>query len=619
MDNIKEIITADRYLVDSNSELFEKMAMFHNYTTHNQWPEAAKQKLIDEDRPVLEIDITKPKLDTYSGIERNFRTGWSAAPTESNDREQATLITALLKWHNRNRRIDKVVSRVFKDGGTDGVGWYGCRARMGDDFMGELVVERVSGFQIRFDRQTLELDLADTPLLERDRWMTNEQLIGYWPKAEGQLATPTETMDPSDLRAAFSSETDDYPEEVADSWRYYIDAKFRKRRVVELYQRVHELKELLINPETGEVFDLQTFFDSPLGRAMWRLASIRRGSQVQVKSLEDIIEMAKSVGYRGLTIGKKPSSEIHVVTFTGGLVLEESRKIIYKHNQYPYIPSFGFVSEREDGQMYYMGIVEALLGLQDEKNKGRSSFQDILGRAPKGGGWFDESKGVGKEDIVKIHKPGVWVGLKGKPSELIEERTLNYIPLLQHFMERERMAEDDANRQGVSLPLQGVASNSRESGFAARTRIQQSMSGIAEPLEHSGDGKLTLALQLISNMQQFFPRAKIERIINKADLNVSDQAIQKFLTDFKITNYDVSIDQSKDSSTMRAWMRQELIEIMQFAGDQAAALVPALIKLGDYPDPDEILKMLGMPGNTTGNNQPGNLTPGPQDPLVGMG
>lgn len=619
METIKEIITADRYLVDSNAELFEKMALFHDYTTHNQWPEAAKQKLIDEDRPVLEIDMTKPKLDTYSGIERNFRTGWSAAPTESNDREQATLITALLKWHNRNRRVDKVASRVFKDGGTDGVGWYGCRARMGDDFMGELVVERVSPFRMRFDRQTEELDLDDTPLLERDRWMTNEQLIGYWPKAEGKLATPTESMDPSDLRAAFSRETDDYPEDVADSWRYYIDAKFRKRRVVELYQQVHKLRELLINPQTGEVFDLQTFFESPLGRAMWRLASIRRGSEVQVQSLEDIIKMAQSVGYNELTIGKKPSSEKHVVIFTGGLVLEESRKIIYKHNQYPYIPSFGFVGEREDGGMYYMGIVEALLGLQDEKNKGRSQFQDMLGRAPKGGGWFDESKGVGYKEIMKIHKSGEFVGLKGNPDDLIKEREQKYMPMMQHFMERERMAEEDANRQGVNLPLQGVASNSRESGFAARTRIQQSMSGIAEPLENSNDAKLALAEQLISNMKQFFPRAKIERIINKSDLNVSDQAIQKFLTDFKSTEYDVSIDQSKESQTMRAWMRQELMEIMQFAGERAGALVPALIKLGDYPDPDEILSMLGVPGSTTGNNQQGNMIPGPQNQMVGMG
>ncbi len=549
MEALKDLVATDRYLIDSNADLHEAMKMNHDYVTHKQWPEDQKQKLIRQKRPVLEIDITTPKLDTYSGIERNFRTGWKVAPTESNDEEQARLITALMIWHNRNHRIDTVASRAFKNGGTDGIGWIECYVKMGQDFIGQIVVRFESAFRMRFDRQTSEPDLSDCPLLSHDRWMMRENIEAMWPGTKLNKLTPDMTM--SDISAAVSAESDDYPENLFDTdWIHAnLDSQRQKRRVVDIHERRYKRNDYLLitqGPQTGQVINLENFFDKRFARVMWRLASVRAGKKVTVKSLHDIVELGKSVGFEGFSAFSKTDEEIWSVTFTGGTVLNEAKKSPYNHGQFPYIPSFAFLGEREDGLLRHSGIVEGLIGLQDEKNNNRSKISDIVNRAPLGGGWYNKNKGVDQKTIDGIHEPGAYVGLNGPPGETIEERDLKALPILQHFTDLEMRAEMDADKNSrVNLPLQGVASNSRESGIATQTRIKQAMMGLAEPLENHDLAKITLAKQIISNMQQFWPPAKIARIINGSDINVSPESINRFLSEFGTTEYDVTIEASK--------------------------------------------------------------------------
>ena len=278
--------------------------------------------------------------------------------------------------------------------------------------------------------------------------------------------------------------------------------------------------------------------------------------------------------------------------FTGGKILEEPKRQPYIHNNFSLIPVFAFLGETDDGRLRSLGIVEALIGVQDEKNKRRSQFLDILNRAPKGGGWYNQQKGMDRADMAKIQKPGEWVGVNGNPTDLVYERQQRYMPILEHYKDAERMAETDATQiSGINEPLQGIASNAKESGFAAQTRIKQAMLGMAEPLENMDTAKTEEGRQMLTLMQQYWTPQKLMRVINTEELNVRPEAVQAFLSNFKTTNYDINIEQGKHSSTMRDWMRHELVELMQF-GVPPMVLLPAIIKLSDYPDKDQIMQGL---------------------------
>lgn len=597
MRTLHEIMDADKYLIDSNRELHTKMALHHRYVTHDQWPEAEKQKLIKEKRPVLEIDITTPKLDTYSGVERSFRTGIRAKPTESRDEDQAKLATALLIWHNRNGRLDRISSHVFKDAGIDGIGWYDCRVKIGKDFLGELVVERFSGFNVRFDRQTKKPDFSDCPIIEKDRWMSPAYMTAYW-GVDFDTIGPDATA--SEVSGILSRESDDYPSEFMDSEEWIninFDSTRRLRRVTEISWREYKKSKYLLiteGPSSGQVVNVENMFEIRAIRSLWKLASAQMGKPAEVKTLNDIVELSAGLGFMGFKPFSRIDEEIWSTTYTGGKILEEPHREPYKHGEFTLIPNIAFFGERQDGALRTIGIVEALIGLQDEKNKRRSQFTHILNTVPKGGGEVSASAGLSDTQIKNMGETGVYNKIQGDVNKAVRHRDLKYIGMLQHYMELEKSAEIDADKNSrVGLPLQGISSNSRESGFAARTRINQAMMGLAEPLENHNHSKISLARQMISNMQQFYPESKVERIINTDDLQLQDpRSIQSFLANFAISDYDITIEEGETSSTVRGWMRQEIQELLPYVGDYAPALLPILIKLSDYPNKDEIIEAI---------------------------
>lgn len=593
-DSLKEILEIDRDLIDSNRDLHDNMRLFRRYTTHEQWPEDLKRKLEQEKRPALEIDITLPKVNTWSGIERGFRSGIRAMAQEGRDDNVASILTALLVWSGRNRRLDRTGSRIFKDAGIDGLGWWHQRVRMGEDYVGEIIDERVSALFMRFSRETTESDLSDTVFLERDQWMTFDQIEKLWPNVD--LAPINSTHTPTEVETMLAFETEDYVAATSINFANFVDTKRRKRRVVELFERKFIMRDAIYLPQTGEIFNVDDMFSSPTLRSIWRLIATRNGSTPRVVSINDMFELIREAnleGFEAQTI-RRPDTEIWSATFSAGTILNQPKRYPAKHNQFPYIPAWGYIYENEWGQVRPVGIVEGLMGLQDEMNKLRSVSMDLLARAPKGGGTYNKNHGLTQAKMDAYNEPGTWIGVNGPPAEIIQERSQRQLPILQHYQNFEGMTQKNANdASGISDPLRGIAANSRESGRAAQTRISQSMQGLAEPLENFEDSRTWVASQRISNMQQYWTPDKIRRIINEEELGLEPGAVERFLEDFGIAKYDVTIDRMDNSPTAKAWMRSELIELVQFAGPIAgAALLPAIIDLGDFPNKDGIIQAI---------------------------
>lgn len=586
-EELKEVREIDKYLYEGNKDLMELTQRCYRYTTHDQWDDEDKQKLISEQRPVLEIDLISPKQNTVVGIEHDFRSGFEVKPFEGGDTEQATIGTFVLKHLDRNKRMGKMFSRAFKDIITCGRCAIDNHIRQGEDFMGDIDPRRDSPFRVPIDPQGLEPDQSDWVFMGRNRWMTNEHIKSIWPEAD--IAALSPDMSPEEIIKSVIGDDLDYFEGSGISWTNYIDPARAKRRVAEIYERKFLTKDFIFQYDTGQVFTLDQFLKDPITVNMLNYARVRNQTNYQPKDEKELVEILKGSEVNGHTTIKRQTKEIHMAIFTAGAMLEEMEKLPYEHNDWPIIMGFGYLGERADGKLRASGIVEGLMGVQDEKNKRRSQALDILNRAPKAAGWFQENRGVTKEDLEAMQISGEWVSFRGDFDKVIHERDQKFLPILANITQLEQQAETDAtNIGGVNLPMQGIASGSKESGIAAQTRIRHGMMGITELLENFDTVKIRTLKQDFSHIQQYNPPSKIRRIIGNKDLEVSEESIMRFLNNYRITKYDVVIDE-ESSPTARRWNLAKLMEMLQY-GVPVELVIEDLINLGDFTNKDKIIQ-----------------------------
>ncbi len=206
--SLKDAREKDLFLLDQNAEEFETMETCYKYVTGEQWEPGLKRELIDKKRPALSIDLISPLVNTMVGIERDFRSGLEALPMEGGDQEIAAIITYLLKYLNRNKKIEKMRSRVNKDVAICGVGWTDNHIRLGDDYLNEIDPRWESPFRVRRDPQGLDPDQTDWNLMARDRWMNDDQIKSRWPDADIRMLSGEMTAE--ELRGVVIEDDKDY-------------------------------------------------------------------------------------------------------------------------------------------------------------------------------------------------------------------------------------------------------------------------------------------------------------------------------------------------------------------------------------------------------------------------
>lgn len=586
-EELKEVREIDKYLYEGNKDLMEVTQQCYRYTTHDQWEGDDKQKLISEQRPVLEIDLISPKVNTVVGIEHDFRSGFEAKSFESGDSEQATIATFVLKHLDRNKRMGRMFSRAFKDIVTCGCCAIDNHIRQGDDYMADIDPRRESRFRVEIDPQGLEPDQSDWVYMKRNRWMTNNQTKSIW--SEADIAELLPGMSEQEIIKAVVGDDLDYFEGQNISYSSYIDPARAKRRVAEIYERKFSIKEFIFQYETGQVFTLDQFLKNPVTVNLLNYARVRNQTNYQPKDEKELVEILKGSDVNGHAIIKRQAKEIHMAIFTVGAILEKMKKLPYEHNDWPIIMGFGYLGERADGKLRASGIVQGLMGVQDEKNKRRSQALDILNRAPKAAGFYKENVGITPEKLEAMQISGEWLSMRGDIDKNIKERDQKFIPLLTNIAALEKQAELDATYiGGVNLPMEGIASGSKESGIAAQTRIRHGMMGITELLENLDTVKIRTIKQDFSHIQQYYPPAKIRRIIGNEDLEVSGESIIRFLNNYRSSKYDFVIDE-ESSPTARRWNLAKLMEMLQY-GIPVELVIEDLIKLGDFTNKDKIIQ-----------------------------
>ena len=138
----------------------------------------------------------------------------------------------------------------------------------------------------------------------------------------------------------------------------------------------------------------------------------------------------------------------------------------------------------------------------------------------------------------------------------------------------------------------GQAPSSKESGFAAQTRIRQGMLTLEEQMDNLDKTKRQVLEMSIRNMQQFWMPEKIARILGSeiADEKQPEQSVvTRFLANFTNTNFDVELDSGTNSPTMRAMKAEQVAQMIQMGFQN---LFPLWLELSDIESADDIKEQM---------------------------
>lgn len=554
---LKESHEKFEYLWDGNSKLRKRLKKAFGYMVGGdyQWDPELKAELNSERRATLALNIIAPKINLLYGLERQNRSGWKGIGVGGEDDVVAMLITAILKYEDRNRRLQSVFSRVFKDGNTGGVGWVDVGTVQGKDFLTENRVRRESPFCVLLDHRGKELDQSDWECMARQKWYTVPKLRSMFPEPMKNLKTVEDILDYT-LPEEFHTEGTDRSERGGDygtedniSEILYVDKVKKLARAVELWTREYDDIAYMVDSNGGW---------TRIGKDKEQIETAKR--RVAVTN-EFYSQKGIDLRYKVRT---KNEPVIYHEIYSGEVLLSKKAPLPFNHNQFPLVPYFAY-NEEIDGKIEIYGIIKNMIDPQDEKNKRRSMTVDILSRAPKGGGFFKRGK-KNAAVVKKLAEIGGWhqvdhpedfVPLDGK-----------YIPVINHVADIEDRGDRDSEEiSGINKSMMGFMQGAKESGVLARQRIMQGTLGVQELFEHLDMTKQRVLRMVLENDRQFWTTDKVLRIVGQIpgfEINEQVAAAAVLFSQNDLLDYDVLLDDGENSPTARAYNFASMIEAIQY-------------------------------------------------------
>lgn len=583
--NLHEIHEVFEGMLENDShwmEAAEESARFYTggFGT-GQWEEADLQTLRSEGRPPLQLNIILPKVNLVTGVERQGRSSWKARPVESDDENEAMLTTALLYHLDRNRQLQSLFSRVFKDGVITGRGWVDVCVEPGQFYDGELVIKRESWANVFIDPECRTPHTKDWNYLARTKYLSLNQLRKMYPESVGDMESVESFLDvPDELGKEIGSY---YRNAKPVNPAYHLDEAHRKVRVLEMWNREYEREHFIINKATARI--------SPTGFKTKSIAG------KQIRKLQEMEEAAKLPVKTDFGVISRVVPKTYVTISAGARILQEKKNNPYMHNDFPLVPFFYHFEDMGD-TIETFGIVENMKDPQREKDKRRSQMLDIINRSPRGGGVFSGNK-VSQEEMNEASTTGRWIGIpgyKGRVTDFMQQWSNSHLSLVGSIAAMEQKADFDAKEiSGATDPMMGVATSTKESGIAAQTRIRQGMMTLQEQMENLDITKSAVLMQALKNMQQFYTPEKIKRIIgaetekaeSPEEAMVIEQTVARFLTNFEKFEFDIVLDKGENSPTMKAAKAQQVGELVR---NGFSSLFPLYVELSDMEAGREILE-----------------------------
>ena len=530
---------------------FARMHEGYRFYTGDQWDLADLEKLQEEKRPALTINLILPIINLLSGIQRQGRQDVTVVARKGGYKALASVYTQVLRHCMDMTDADYEIADAFLDGIIGGKGWLQTDVDYADDpLSGDLVVRKVSPFAIREDPDATEYDLNKSgKFVIRDEWMDRDALLLNYPAKRADIEAGALDIDPTS--GDVTAENDGLRWRLRECWW----KNFQKRTV-------------LIHTVTGAM--------KPVSQAQEEVAAaISKRSKHWVVKDWVVPVLNKTVT-------------------AGNLVLEDNEDPYHGVVRFPYTRFCPFWT---DG--YVMGVVQNLTGPQQEVNKRRSQALHNLNQTANSG--FKVKKILNNYDrhlATFGSTPGVVLdeSKAGGSIERIEPAPLS----AGHTASAQLSADDMKEISGANHNLMGqVTENFAESGKAIELRQAQGMKVVEVVFDNFARTQKLMALGLVEMIRftDVYTDDEIAAIVAESDEDIDLGRLK----DRKAGKYGITVQSSSSSPTVRYANFMNVLEIARMYPERVPA--EAVIERSDLADKEKLTEQLVPPERQMENEE----------------
>jgi hypothetical protein len=313
--------------------------------------------------------------------------------------------------------------------------------------------------------------------------------------------------------------------------------------------------------------------------------------------LDQMSAVAGMEVYEKMQIITREARVPHWVEMVWGQIIERGKTPYNRDRKYPYVP---YVSQMyQDDPESIMGIVRNLWDPQDEYNK---RYSNLLAHSNSSShsGWINK-KGTGA-DTARLEMmgsaPGIVVEYSSQPPVQIHPVEMSQ----GHFAMINNSMQQILRISGVNAEMVGAENKKAVSGRAIHAR-QEGGQVILKPRQVSfEESRLDVAELLLSRIQQYYPPAKLKRIIGLFEeaspmmmgvptvfsdpvtgQPLPEQQIYEMLVNLSNLNFDLALKQAPSDPTAR-----------QEAFQRAGVAIEMLMKTGRIPGPNTLAALVEM-------------------------
>lgn len=517
----------------------------------HQWTEEDKAKLEEMGRPAVVFNRVGPVIDSVCGTEVNNRQQVQFIPRQVGDSGVNELLTGAAKWVRDNCDAEDEESDAFFDTCVCGLGWTETRIDYTDDAEGQILIERIDPLSMRYDPAAKKRNLIDARWVQREEWMTKDEIEATWPESEEIVPDGPHSV---------SEDSVTQPHDATNAWLYGKDAagydptngKFlvvhHQWFTLECYYRVAD-------PATGQVVEMDEdryeVVEAQLAALGVRLQS--------VKQTRKVFKQAFVCGSTVLEKGLAPSQE-------GGFTFK------------------AITGKRDRNTNTWYGLVRSMSDPQRWANKFFSQILHIINSNAKGGlmvedGAVDNPRKLQSDwaqaDSIVTFAEGALSNGKVMPK-----------PMPPYPVGPEKMMEFSIqsirDAAGVNLEQLGQA-NRAQAGYLEAQRKESGLTILAGLFDSLRRYRKVQGRLLADFIKRYLSDGRLIRIVGG---DGTERYIPLMRQDDTV-KYDVIVDESPTSHNVKDRVFGMMMQML-----------PTLTQMG-MPVPPEVVDYMPLPSGLT--------------------
>lgn len=592
-----------------------------------QWANADRIKVQRERRPALEFNQILPQVETACGMQRSDNSIYTAVPRGVEDKRLGEIVSQALRASQDYMRMPRRNAHVFDDGTICGLGVWRILHSIEDAkdvLWGDITAARINPLSFIWDPwASADEGFQDGAFMGDASWMRIDEFRDKYP-GRLDMANPGEWMIQAGNYFGDSALLG-----VGDSLKQELyDQENGMVRVVTMWYKKPASVTLLVNTLSGQVteFPSKDAANEHLAQMAFQMGkeSIQGYQVIQQGTISSLVntmtgqqedyaapelaerrlnELSQAGGmdvYSNMRVITRQARVPHWAELVWGQLLEYGPSP-YNDHKYPYVP---YVSRMlQDDPESIMGIVRNLWDPQDEYNK---RYSNLLAHSNSSAhsGWLNKkSGGANPRDLERMGSvPGVVVEFSAVPPAQIRPVEMSQ----GHFTMIEHSGQQIMRISGINAEMVGATTQKTVSGRAIRAR-QQGGAVILEPRMFSFDeSKLDVAQMTLSRIQQYYPPAKLKRIIGLFEAAtpgqpmspsvfmdpvtgqpMSEDQIFETLTNLKNIQFDLALKQNNGDATARQEAFERAVQLTTLFAQTGRVIGPntlaALVEMSDMP------------------------------------